>query len=359
MAAPSECGGGCGLAWYRRPVFRLTMLLFAVSSLPTATALIEGLYCGTEICYDVLGVTRDAVKADIARAYRQLARRYHPDRFRAGDPGLAGETQESAHARFLLIATAYETLKDEETRKDYDYMLDNPEEYYQHYYAYYSRRLAPKVDVRVVILVTICAISIFQYYSWHSSYNEAINYLVTLPKYRIQATEIAKQQGLLNRPKEKGKNRRSKEEIREQGEEVIRDIIKTKIDIKGGYQKPNLSDILLCQIVLFPYFLAKYVAWYVSWLYKFTICREEYGELEKLYIIRRNMKMSESQFDSLDDPTRESFLNRRLWIRENYEVYKLEQEEEMKIKMANDPRMKRYRRWMRNEGPGRLTFMDD
>lgn len=127
---------------------------------------------------------------------------------------------------------------------------------------------------------------VVQYYSWHSSYNEAINYLVTVPKYRIQATEIARQQGLLNRPKEKGRNRRSKEEIREQEEEVIRDIIKNKIDIKGGYQKPNLSDILLCQIVLFPYYLTNYLAWYVSWIYRFTICREEYGDEEKLYIIR-------------------------------------------------------------------------
>lgn len=53
-------------------------------------------------------------------------------------------------------------LQDEETRKDYDYMLDHPEEYYRHYYHYYSRRLAPKVDVRIVILVTVCAISVFQ-----------------------------------------------------------------------------------------------------------------------------------------------------------------------------------------------------
>lgn len=128
--------------------------------------------------------------------------------------------------------------------------------------------------------------SVLQYYSWHSSYNEAINYLVTVPKYRIQATEIAKQQGLLNRSKEKGKNRRSKEEIREQEEEVIRDIIKTKIDIKGGYQKPNVSDILLCQIFLSPYYMSTYVAWYVSWVYRFTICRDEYGDQEKLYIIR-------------------------------------------------------------------------
>lgn len=41
-------------------------------------------------------------------------------------------------------------------------MLDHPEEYYRHYYHYYSRRLAPKVDVRVVILVSVCAVSVFQ-----------------------------------------------------------------------------------------------------------------------------------------------------------------------------------------------------
>lgn len=41
------------------------------------------------------------------------------------------------------------------------------------------------------------------------------------------------------------------------------------------------------------------------------------------------------------------------------QVYRKDQEEEMKVKMATDPRMKRYRRWMRNEGPGRLTFIDD
>ncbi|XP_028457308.1 dnaJ homolog subfamily C member 25 isoform X1 [Perca flavescens] len=381
MAAPTKrcrsgAGGFSGCLRTVKSWRRLALLLFSMSSLPAVSALVESLYCGTEVCYDVLGVTREAPKVEIARAYRQLARRYHPDRFRPGEPGSEGETQESAHKKFLLIATAYETLKDEDTRRDYDYMLDHPEEYYQHYYTYYRRQLTPKVDVRIVILVTICAISIFQYYSWHSSYNEAINYLVTVPKYRIQAMEIAKQQGLLNRTKEKGKNRRSKEEIREQEEEVIRDIIKNKIDIKGGYQKPNLSDILLCQIVLFPYYLTNYVTWYIAWIYRFTICREEYGEEEKFYIIsllsvsgyltadcvftvRRNMKMSQSQFDSLDENTRQSFLEKQLWIKENYEVYRKEQEEEMKVKMATDPRMKRYRRWMKNEGPGRLTFVDD
>lgn len=205
-------------------------------------------------------------------------------------------------------------------------MLDHPEEYYSHYYHYYSRRLAPKVDVRVVILVSVCAISMFQYFSWWNSYNKAISYLATVPKYRIQATEIAKEQGLLKKAKEKGKNKKSKEEIRDEEENIIKNIIKT---------------------------------WYCRWIYNFNIKGKEYGEEERLYIIRKSMKMSQSQFDSLEDHQKEMFLKRELWIKENYEVYKQEQEEELKKKLANDPRWKRYRRWMKNEGPGRLTFVDD
>ncbi|XP_053321816.1 dnaJ homolog subfamily C member 25 [Spea bombifrons] len=317
------------------------------------SALTEGLYCGHQVCYDVLGVSREASKPEIARAYRQLARKYHPDKYRPG------ESRDEAHEKFLLVATAYETLKDDETRKDYDYMLDHPEEHYRHYYRYYSRQLTPKVDVRIVVLVTVCAISIFQFYSWWSSYNDAINYLVTVPKYRIQAAEIARQQGLLNRTKEKGKAKRSKEEIRQEEEEVIRDIIKNKIDIKGGYQKPQIYDILLFQIVLFPYYMFTYISWYIWWIYTFNIKGEEYGETEKLYLIRKNMKISQTQFDSLEDHRKKQFLEQQLWLKENYEAYKLEQEEEMKQKMALDPRWKRYRRWMKNEGPGRLTFADD
>ncbi|XP_068090415.1 dnaJ homolog subfamily C member 25 [Hyperolius riggenbachi] len=334
------------------PRWLFLLLGLACLAAPVA-ALIEGLYCGQQVCYDVLGVPREASKAEIARAYRQLARKFHPDRYRSSDE------KEIAHTNFLLVATAYETLKDEETRKDYDYMLDHPEEYYRHYYHYYSRRLAPKVDVRIVILVTVVVVSLFQFYSWRSSYNEAIKYLSTVPKYRIQATEIAKQQGLLNRAKEKGRNKRSKEEIREEDEEIIRDIIKNKIDIKGGYQKPQLYDILLFQIILFPYYFFKYISWYVWWVYTFNIKREEYGEEEKFYLIRKNMKMSQSQFDTLEDDRKKLFLEEELWIRENYEIYKKEQEEEMKKKLASDPRWKRYRRWMKNEGPGRLTFADD
>jgi len=76
-------------------------------------------------------------------------------------------------------------------------MLDNPEELYRHYYYYYRRRMAPHVDVRIVIVGTILVISLIQYISAYHKYNEALKYLMLDGKYRIRALEMAKEQGLL------------------------------------------------------------------------------------------------------------------------------------------------------------------
>ena len=60
---------------------------------------------------------------------------------------------------------------------------------------------------------------LFQYYSAWSNYEEAIKYLVTVPKYRIQATEIAKSDGMLKRDKKLDRGK-TKEQIKEEEEKV-------------------------------------------------------------------------------------------------------------------------------------------
>lgn len=70
--------------------------------------------------YEVLGVARETSAAELKTVYYQLARRYHPDRFRKSAPGLAPQI-ESAFAR---ITQAYETLHDDQVRAGYDAKLE-------------------------------------------------------------------------------------------------------------------------------------------------------------------------------------------------------------------------------------------
>ena len=60
--------------------------------------------------YRIMGVERDASADEIKRAYRKLARKYHPD----------VSSEPDAEARFQELQEAYEVLKDPEKRAAYD-----------------------------------------------------------------------------------------------------------------------------------------------------------------------------------------------------------------------------------------------
>ena len=64
--------------------------------------------------YAALGVAADATQADIKRAYRKLARKYHPDVSKESD----------AEARFKDVAEAHEVLHDDARRAAYDAVIE-------------------------------------------------------------------------------------------------------------------------------------------------------------------------------------------------------------------------------------------
>jgi molecular chaperone DnaJ len=64
-----------------------------------------------ETFYDILGVKKNADADEIKKAYRKLARQYHPD---------ANQGDKEAEERFKQVQNAYDALSDPEKRKAYD-----------------------------------------------------------------------------------------------------------------------------------------------------------------------------------------------------------------------------------------------
>ncbi|MCH7335480.1 DnaJ C-terminal domain-containing protein [Acinetobacter sp. NIPH 2699] len=67
--------------------------------------------------YEELGVARSASADEIKKAYRKLAKKYHPDISKEAD----------AEAKMQTINVAYDTLSNTEKKAEYDQMLDHPQ----------------------------------------------------------------------------------------------------------------------------------------------------------------------------------------------------------------------------------------
>ncbi|XP_013920101.1 PREDICTED: dnaJ homolog subfamily C member 16 [Thamnophis sirtalis] len=87
----------------KRLSFSLVLVLFLVLALQILSAIDFD-------PYRILGVSRSASQADIKKAYKKLAREWHPDKNK--DPG--------AEDRFIQISKAYEILSNEEKRLNFD-----------------------------------------------------------------------------------------------------------------------------------------------------------------------------------------------------------------------------------------------
>ena len=63
--------------------------------------------------YKILGLDKSATSAEIKKAYRKLARQFHPDR---------NDGSQAAEAKFKEVQSAYDSIADAEARRKYEWL---------------------------------------------------------------------------------------------------------------------------------------------------------------------------------------------------------------------------------------------
>ena len=66
--------------------------------------------------YELLGISKEATKDEIKKKYREMAKKYHPDRY----VNSTKEEKEKAENMFKDINNAYEVLIDDDRKAEYD-----------------------------------------------------------------------------------------------------------------------------------------------------------------------------------------------------------------------------------------------
>nr|CAD1829627.1 unnamed protein product [Ananas comosus var. bracteatus] len=264
----------------------------------------HSIYCDEDDCYDLLGVTQSANASEIKKAYYKLSlNSIHPDK--NSDP--------ESRKLFVKIANAYEILRDESTRGQYDYAIAHPEEVFYNTARYYHAYYGHKTDPRAVLVGLLLVISAMQYLNQWTRYTQAISMVKKTPAYqnRLKALQLERTGGITT--KKKGHKQMDKKMEEELGSEL-------ELQIQGA-DKPSVWKLYGVQFALLPYTLGKLLLWRICWLWSYRIKKYPYSWDDACYLTRTRLKMPPNIWDSMDDSVRNDLVLRRLWEKGNMESY--------------------------------------
>ncbi|KAI4295846.1 hypothetical protein L6164_035846 [Bauhinia variegata] len=286
-------------------VLSLVVLLFYVS---TSVAI----YCDEDDCYDLLGVSQNANASEIKKAYYKLSLKYHPDK--NPDP--------ESRKLFVKIANAYEILKDEATREQYDYAIAHPEEVFYNTARYYRAYYGHKTDPRAVLVGLLLILSGFQYLNSWTRYNQAIAMVKKTPAYknRLKALELERSGGIASKKKsQKNIDKKMEEDLSKE----------LDLQIKGA-EEPSVWDLVGVRFILLPYTIGKLLLWSSCWFWRYKVKRYPYSFEDASYLTQRSLGIPYDSWKNIDEPTKENLVLRRLWERSNLESYMAEMRKESK-----------------------------
>ncbi|TYG97182.1 hypothetical protein ES288_A10G017600v1 [Gossypium darwinii] len=270
------------------------------------------IYCDEDDCYDLLGVSQSANASEIKKAYYKLSLKYHPDK--NPDP--------ESRKLFVKIANAYEILKDEATREQYDYAIAHPEEVFYNTARYYRAYYGHKTDTRAVLVGVLLILSVFQYFNRLTRYNQAVDMVKKTPAYknRLRALELERSGGTTNKKKS------NRQIIKKKEEDLSNEL---ELDIKGA-EKPSIWELIGVHFILLPYTIGKLLLWYGCWFWRYKVKQAPYSWEDAAYLTRNSLRVPLDAWLNIDESTKEDLLQRRLWIKSNLDSYLSEMRKEHK-----------------------------
>ncbi|XP_039114122.1 dnaJ protein ERDJ7 [Dioscorea cayenensis subsp. rotundata] len=293
----------------RSPSLLLLLLVFVfVAFLRPASAI----YCDEDDCYDLLGVSQSANVSEIKKAYYKLSLKYHPDK--NPDP--------ESRKLFVKIANAYEILKDEATREQYDYAIAHPEEVFYNTARYYQAYYGHKTDPRAVLVGLLLVLSAFQYLNQWSRYNQAISMVKKTPAYknRLRALELERSGGVVNKKK-------NNKQMDKKVEEELSNELELQIH---GAERPSVWKLFGVQFLLLPYTLGKIAFWRLCWFWRYQIKKAPYSWNDACYLTQTALRLPFDAWWNIDETTKDNLVQKRLWETDNMQRYHMEMRKESK-----------------------------
>ncbi|KAK5575795.1 hypothetical protein RB653_006929 [Dictyostelium firmibasis] len=113
--------------------------------------------------YKVLNVSKESTYSEIKKSFRKLSLKHHPDR----------NAEKSSHHLYILLNQAHSVLTSDESRKEYDDLLENGIPWHENYYGKYAYRYTGiSHDIRHVLFGLIIVITIAKFiYQWNKHHS--------------------------------------------------------------------------------------------------------------------------------------------------------------------------------------------
>ena len=186
------------------------------------------------------------------QSYRKLSVSMHPDK----------NKEEGSTEAFHKIGKAYEVLKANETRSQFDYYLDHPWDYYTVSGQYFMRNM-PKSNVFVVLTAVLALLSVLLYQVQLQNHAAVKKRLLRQVREGLGPRNGGSEhtQALLdvcterfNEAVKRGDGKRvSKTRMLEDQrfQDICRQVV-AEVEITGGDRKPTFDDILIVRVAKLP-----------------------------------------------------------------------------------------------------------